>query len=92
MSKNNLIAAVEVMGSQTALAEALRADGHHHIKQQHIFNWLTSKRPELMPPAEFCRSIEAATQAKGMPISRYELRPDVFGADPKVSSSGVASA
>lgn len=48
------------------------------IAQGHVWNWLNiTKSP--MPPAEHCRAIEDSLDGK---ITRYELRPDVFGEKP----------
>lgn len=60
--------ALAISGGQVALAKKIGA------KQQHISWWLNkSKRV----PAERVLAIEQATG-----ISRYELRPDVFGPAP----------
>lgn len=75
--------AIELVGGQVALAKAIRdwhqAQGREvRIAQGHVWNWLnTTKTP--MPPAEHCRAIEEATDYQ---ITRYDLRPDVFGENP----------
>lgn len=75
--------ALELIGSQVALAKAVcdwhRAHGREvRVAQGHVWNWLnTTKTP--MPPAEHCRAIEEAT---GGAVTRYDLRPDVFGENP----------
>ena len=67
--------AVRRAGGQTALAKAIRAS-HPKVKQQHVWKWLRARTV----PAERVLAIEAATG-----ISRYDLRPDVFGPPPKCS-------
>jgi DNA-binding transcriptional regulator YdaS (Cro superfamily) len=67
MKKESLKEAVELMGSQTALAKAL------NVKQAHIWNWLNR---DLQVPAEHTIAIEKLT---GVP--RYHLRPDIYPPD-----------
>jgi DNA-binding transcriptional regulator YdaS (Cro superfamily) len=45
------------------------------VRQNAVSNWRT--RGQV--PAEHCLSIEQAVEGK---VTRYELRPDVFGAPP----------
>ena len=59
--------AIDIFKTQTALAEAIGA------KQPFVSQWVTGFRP--VPP-KFCRKIEEATNGQ---VTRYELRPDVFG-------------
>jgi DNA-binding transcriptional regulator YdaS (Cro superfamily) len=47
------------------------------VSQAHVWNWLNSDTPA--PPSEHCRAIEDI--ADGV-VTRYELRPDVFGETP----------
>lgn len=55
------------------------------VAQAHVWNWLnTDKTP--MPPAEHCRAIEEAT---GGQVTRYDLRPDVFGSGPEREESAA---
>lgn len=61
--------ATEHVGSQQALAAALG------IKSPSITEW----RQRGRVPAERCIAIEQAT---GGAVTRYDLRPDVFGAAP----------
>jgi DNA-binding transcriptional regulator YdaS (Cro superfamily) len=42
------------------------------LSVQAIYKWEKSERI----PAEYCRTIERATNGQ---VTRYELRPDVFG-------------
>ena len=67
MSLQALNRAVQVAGSQMALARALG------IKSPSISCWYKAGRV----PAERCLAIEAATG-----VSRHDLRPDVFGPAP----------
>lgn len=59
--------AVVKAGGQSALA---RACG---VKQGHVWHWLNKSRSV---PADYVLIIEAAT---GGAVTRYELRPDIFG-------------
>jgi len=70
--KTELEKAVEVCGGQTALARAIG------VQQPHVWNWLN--RAHGVVPAEYCMKIEAATKGA---VTRYELRPDVFGEAPQ---------
>jgi DNA-binding transcriptional regulator YdaS (Cro superfamily) len=74
MSTSNLSAlekAVEIAGSQAELARRLGK------KQAHIWNWL---HRDKQVPAECVLAIESATDGA---VTRYDLRPDVFGDDPQ---------
>jgi len=62
--------AVEVLGSQSALAQALK------VSPQFIFQLTNGTRPV---PAKLCRPIEEATLGK---VSCHDLRPDIFGQAP----------
>lgn len=64
MSVDALKRAIEVAGSQSALAAAIGKT------QGHVTKWLQRQRV----PAEVVLRIEEATG-----ISRHELRPDIFG-------------
>lgn len=59
-----------VAGSQQVLA------GRIGVTQAFISQWVTGRRPV---PAERCVAVERATDEK---VTRYELRPDVFGDQP----------
>jgi DNA-binding transcriptional regulator YdaS (Cro superfamily) len=63
--------AVETVGSRVALASALG------VSPSLVWQWLNGKRPVA---ASHCRAIEAATNGA---VTRYELRPDVFGDAPE---------
>lgn len=60
-------------GGQSGLAAAIGGS----VKQGHIWYWLNKKAGQV--PAEHCQAIEAATRGQ---VTRYELRPDVFGPAP----------
>lgn len=68
MTSNALEKAIEVAGSQAELARRIGK------KQAHVWNWL---HRDKIVPAEVVLAIEQATG-----VTRYELRPDVFGAAP----------
>lgn len=61
--------AIKALGTQQALADALG------IKSPSISEW----RDRGKVPAERCIAIEQATAGA---VSRYQLRPDVFGEAP----------
>ncbi len=63
--------AIEFLGSQAALARRIG------IRPQAVQQWTTTGRV----PADRCLAVEHATGGK---VSRYDLRPDVFGAAPAV--------
>jgi DNA-binding transcriptional regulator YdaS (Cro superfamily) len=62
--------AVELAGGLSGLARAIGA------KQQHVWNWLNR---DGKPAAEYVLAIESAVEGQ---VTRYELRPDVFGPPP----------
>jgi DNA-binding transcriptional regulator YdaS (Cro superfamily) len=64
--------AIEYAGGVTALAEKLG------VRQSVVSNWRT-RGDEPRAPAERCIAIEAATDGV---VTRYDLRPDVFGEAP----------
>lgn len=68
MTTDALDKACEVMGSQMALAQALK------VRSPSVSEW--RKRGV---PATRCREIEEATAGQ---VTRYQLRPDVFGEAP----------
>ena len=69
MNTLSLDRAIAHLGSQQALADALG------IRSPSISEW----RVRSKVPAERCLAIEQATNGA---VTRYELRPDVFGAAP----------
>lgn len=66
--------AVELVGGQSSLAKAIG------VKQQHVWNWLNR---DGKPAAEHVLGIEAATNGA---VTRYDLRPDVFGPAPTTAA------
>ena len=64
--------AVEICGSQSELARRIGG----RVRQGHIWKWINYTR---VIPAERAIQIERATEGR---VSRYELRPDVFGPPP----------
>lgn len=74
--------AVEICTSQAELARRIGGN----VKQAHVWNWLNSDSG--LAPAEHCRAIETATDGE---VTRYELRPDVFGPAPYADPGAGAS-
>lgn len=70
MSTSPLDRAVEIVGTQEALASAIG------IKSPSISEW----RQRGRVPAERCADIERAT---GGEVTRAELRPDLWGEQPQ---------
>jgi len=67
--KSYLELAIEVVGSQTKLAEAIGGK----VKTGHIYYWLQSG----VVPAEHCPAIEGTTRAAGKTVLCEQLRPDI---------------
>lgn len=63
--------AISIAGGQSELARRIKA------KQQTVHYWVSTAGKA---PAEYVRAIEAAVDGQ---VTRYELRPDVFGAAPE---------
>jgi len=80
---NALKAAVQKIGGQSAMARLISTT-IRPIRQGHIWMWLN--RNKKLPP-EFVLTVEAATG-----ISRYALRPDIFGPFPQAPLSHAADA
>lgn len=59
--------AIDLAGGQAALSKKI------NVHASFISQWVTGRRPI---PAEHCRAIEAAVDGQ---VTRYDLRPDVFG-------------
>lgn len=72
MSTSPLEKAIEIAGSQSALARLI-GDG---VKQQTVWHWLSTGK--VAP--EYCRAIERVTDGQ---VTRYELSPVVFGPAPR---------
>ena len=75
MSTKALEQAIREIGTQGKLAALIGK------RQGHIGKWL---HRDGKVPAELCIAIELATGGK---VTRYELRPDVFG-DPPSNATG----
>lgn len=67
--KSHLEKAIEICEGQTGLALKIG------VRQPNVWNWLN--RAGGVVPAEYCLKIELATSGQ---VTRYDLRPDVFGA------------
>lgn len=74
MSIEHLQKAVEILGGQTATAQAIGRSIGRDLKQAHVYAWLNSPNPDLMPPAEYCPALERATRGA---VRCEDLRPDV---------------
>ena len=72
MDKKQLLKAIDISGGQTKFARGLG------LKQGQIARWVN--RDKKAPPAEHVLKIEELTG-----VSRYDLRPDVFGEKPQES-------
>ena len=83
MSKQALQEAIEVLGSQSALAAACNDPV---VKQGHVYYWLRASKDGL--PPRYCLAVARATAAKGREIPAARLRPDVFG-EPEVVAKSV---
>lgn len=69
--------AIKIVGTQQKLADALGLKSQGQVTQ-----WVTGRRP--VPPKQ-CIPIELATGGR---VTRYELRPDVFGGPPAAPAAG----
>ena len=67
-----LLRAVDLAGSQTALATLLRDAGHPTVSQQTVSYWITN---EVLLDPEWWPLFERATSNA---VTRNDLRPDVF--------------
>jgi DNA-binding transcriptional regulator YdaS (Cro superfamily) len=66
--KEALLKAIQVLGSQTAVAKA----AGENVETGHIYHWL-NKADEV--PAKYCPGIEAATRERGEPVFCEQLCP-----------------
>ncbi len=71
---NGLQRAITIFGSQSALARELK------IKPQAVQQWVHRRRV----PVERAIQIERATNGR---VTRYELRPDIFGEPPEETAA-----
>lgn len=76
--RDALLRACEIAGGQTALARVIGGK----VRQGHIWYWLNTDGAAL--PAEYCITVENATRGE---VSRYDLRPDVFGPHPETAGA-----
>jgi DNA-binding transcriptional regulator YdaS (Cro superfamily) len=75
-----LIKAIGLIGGPSAAANHLRRRGFQKMSPSHIRNWI---KRDKKTPAEVCRHLEAIIDELGKErVTRYELRPDVFGDEP----------
>lgn len=73
--------ACETVGSASRLAELLE------VTPQAVSKWVAADRA----PAERCIDIEAAVDKVELgAVTRYDLRPDVFGVKPPAESKTAA--
>jgi DNA-binding transcriptional regulator YdaS (Cro superfamily) len=70
--------AIELAGGQSELGRRISA------KQQTVHYWVSVMGKA---PAEYCRPIEAAVDGQ---VTRYQLRPDVFGEAPETAEERAA--
>lgn len=73
--------AIEACGSQAELARRIG------LAQQYVNNWKTRSSGRV--PGEHCIKIEQATEGK---VTRYDLRPDVFGVPAQPSNDPAQAA
>jgi hypothetical protein len=71
-----LLRAVEIMGSQTALADGLSKRMNRKIKQGHVWKWLNTGSKKL--PPLYAKHVEALTKQKGQMIKACDLCPEAF--------------
>lgn len=64
--------AIQMCEGQDSLAKRLGLKSQGTVSQ-----WVTGRRPV---PSKHCRKIEELTKGK---VTRYDLRPDIFGKDPQ---------
>jgi hypothetical protein len=72
-----LVRAIELVGGPSAVAAGLRLRGFPKMSPSHVRNWV---KRDKKTPSEVCRHLEALVAETGRGVvTRYELRPDVFG-------------
>lgn len=74
MSNAAIAQAVAAKGSNAALAAAIG------VHESAVSLWKTARR---VVPAQYCIPIEVATEGA---VTRYQLRPDVFGTDSEAAN------
>ena len=81
---NALDRVIEICETQAELARRVKERGHPALKQQHIWNWI--HRAGGVVPAEYCLAVEDSVDGE---VTRYDLRPDVYGPAPTpISGNG----
>lgn len=75
MSKTSLQVAIELAGTQTALADIIKAEiPGAKVLQGHVWKWLNMSKTEV-PPAEYVIPI---ARGLGWKITPHELREDLY--------------
>lgn len=74
--------AIELCKGQSALARLITTP-ERPVCQSHVWNWLNRDKKV---PANQCLAIERAT---GGQVTRYQLRPDVFGPAPEEETTAA---
>jgi DNA-binding transcriptional regulator YdaS (Cro superfamily) len=67
--------AIEIAGTQSALAARMRESGLTTASQQHVSYWIKN---EVFIDPEWWTGIEFATDGK---VTRKDIRPDVFSSE-----------
>jgi len=79
MAIESLKKIIDAAGGQTALAALLRAKlPHRPLRQSHVCNWLCSRNPDQMPPADYVPALESIAHDLGLSLSGRDLRPDLY--------------
>jgi hypothetical protein len=79
MAIESLKTIIQTAGGQTALAALLRAKlPHRPLRQSHICNWLNSRNPDQMPPADYVPALASIAHDLGLSLSGRDLRPDLY--------------
>ena len=82
MAIESLKTIIQGAGGQTALAALLRAKlPHRPLRQSPICNWLNSRNPDQMPPADYVPALESIAHDLGLSLSGRDLRPDLYPVD-----------
>lgn len=79
MALESLKTIIETAGGQTALAALLCTKlPDRHIRQSHVCNWLNSRNPDQMPPADYVPALASIAHDLGLSLSGRDLRPDLY--------------
>jgi len=82
MAIESLKKIIQTAGGQTALADLLCAKlPARRIRQSHVCNWLNSRNPDQMPPADYVPALESIAHDLGLSLSGRDLRPDLYPVD-----------